>query len=75
MHALLKNRRRLFINAALVALALLILAMPVTQSFFAWALDEFVEATDEVLHFPCTLLDHGKCFTLDRLNPACPQWL
>ena len=75
MRALLKTRRRLFINAALVALALLMLAMPATQNAVTWVSDEFVETTERALHFPCTLLDHGKCFTLDGLNPACPQWL
>jgi hypothetical protein len=67
------NRRRLFVNAALVALALLVLAMPATQKVLACALDEFAEITERALHFPCTLLDHGKCFTLDRLDPTCPQ--
>ena len=67
------NRRRLFVNAALVALALLVLAMPATQNVLACALNEFAEITERALHFPCTLLDHGKCFTLDRLDPTCPQ--
>jgi hypothetical protein len=67
------NRRRLFVNAALVALALLVLAMPATQNVLACALNEFAEITERALHFPCTLLEHGKCFTLDRLDPTCPQ--
>ncbi|MFY9854781.1 MAG: hypothetical protein WAK26_12975, partial [Terracidiphilus sp.] len=54
------NRRRLFVNAALVALALLVLAMPATQNVLACALDEFAEITERTLHFPCTLLDHYK---------------
>ena len=69
------NRRRLFVNAALVALALLVLAMPATRNVLACALNEFSEITERALHFPCTLLDHGKCFTLDRLDPTCPQCL
>jgi len=67
------NRRRLFVNAALVALALLVLAMPATRNVLACALNEFSEITERALHFPCTLLDHCKCFTLDRLDPTCPQ--
>jgi len=67
------NRRRLSINAALVTLALLVLAMPATQNVLACALNEFAEITERALHFLCTLLDHGKCFTLDRLDPTCPQ--
>jgi hypothetical protein len=62
-------------KSAVVALALLIFAMPVTQNFLACALDEFVEITDRALHFPCTFLKHGKCFTPDRLDPTCPQCL
>lgn len=69
------NRRRLFVNAALVALALLVLAMPATQNVLACALDEFAEITERTLHFPCTLLDHYKCFTLDRFDPTRPQCL
>ncbi len=67
------NRRRFVANAALVSLALLVLAMPATQNVLAYALNEFAEITERALHFPCTLLDHGKCFTLDRLDPTCPQ--
>ena len=69
------NRRRLFVNAALIALALLVLAMPATQNILACALNEFAVITERALHFPCTLLDHGKCFTLDRFDPTCPQCL
>jgi len=69
------NRRRLFVKAGLIALALFVLAMPVTQNILACALDECAEITERVLHFPCTLLEHGKCFTLDRFDPTCPQCL
>jgi len=74
MHALL-NRRRLFMNFAMIALALLIFALPATQNILAYALDEFVEITDRALHFPCTFLEHGKCFTLGRFDPTCLQCL
>jgi hypothetical protein len=69
------GHHQLVTKAMLVALALLLCAMPTTQNAVVWALDKFVEITDRALHFPCTLLDHGKCFTLDRLDPACPQCL
>lgn len=74
MHHLV-NRRRLFVNTGLAALAILVLTMPATQNVLACALDEFAEVTERALHFPCTLLDHGKCFTLDRFDPACPPCL
>lgn len=71
----LMNRRSLFVKVGLVALALFILAMPVTQNVLACALDECAEITERVLRFPCTLLDHTHCFTLDRFDPTCPQCL
>ena len=67
------NRQRLARYSLLVILAFLILTMPATQATLACALDEFMEIADRALHFPCTLLEHGKCFTLDRLDPTCPQ--
>lgn len=69
----LMNRHRLFVNAGLIALALFVLAMPAAQNVLAFALDEFTEITERVLHFPCTLLNHTHCFTLDRFDPTCPQ--
>jgi hypothetical protein len=62
-------------NFAMIALALLIFALPATQNILAYALDEFVEITDRALHFPCTFLEHGKCFTLGRFDPTCLQCL
>ena len=67
------NRRRLFVNAALVALALLVLAMPATRNVLACALNEFSEITERAMHIPSWLMDHQSCFTLDRLDPTCPQ--
>ena len=66
---------RFVANAAIVALTLFVLAMPATQNILACALDEFAEITERALRFPCTLLDHSKCFTLGRFDPACPQCL
>lgn len=74
MYALL-NRNRSFMNATLIALALLLFALPATQNFLASALDQFAEISNRALHFPCTCLEHGKCFTLDRFDPTCPHYL
>jgi hypothetical protein len=74
MH-LLVNHRKVVANAALVVLAVLVLAMPATQNVLAFVLDEFAEIPQRALHVPCTLLDHGKCFTLGRFDPTCPQCL
>lgn len=74
MHMLM-NHCRHFVNATLVAFALLILALPVTQNTLACAFEEFAVITEKVMRFPCTLLDHHRCFILDRLDPTCPQCL
>jgi hypothetical protein len=29
--------------------------------------------TERILRFPCWLLDHEHCFSLDRFDPTCPQ--
>lgn len=50
MHHLM-NRRRLFVNVALIALALIVLAMPATQSALAFALDECAEITEKSIAF------------------------
>ncbi len=67
------NRRRLAGYAGMVMLALLFLRIPAVRNVVAGALIEFVEITERALHFPCTLLDHDRCFSLDRLDPTCPQ--
>lgn len=69
------NRRRIFMNATLIALVLLIFALPATQNFLASAVDQFAEIPDRALHFPCTFLEHGKCLTLGRFDPTCPHYL
>jgi hypothetical protein len=69
------SHRRPIVNVALITLALLLLAMPATQNLLLFALNEFTDIGDRALHFPCTLLEHGKCFTLDRLDPTCPRCL
>jgi hypothetical protein len=66
-------RCRLLVNATLVAVVLLLLALPATQNALAFALEESTEITKRLLHIPCALLDHDKCFSLDRLDPTCPQ--
>ncbi len=71
----LMNLRRLFVWAGLIARALFILALPATQNVLAFALDECAEITERAMRFSCTLLDHSKCFTLDRFDPTCPQCL
>jgi hypothetical protein len=69
------NRRRLAGYAAMIVLALLVLRVPAVQNVIAGALIEFIEITERTVRFPCWLMDHQSCFTLDRLDPTCPQCL
>jgi hypothetical protein len=68
----LTNRRKL-IGAAGFMLALSIVATPTGRSVAVSALVDFVEITERVARFPCWLVDHSRCFSLDRLDPTCPQ--
>jgi len=67
------NRRKVVCYAVVVLLAFLALRMPVVQRTVAGALIEFAEITERVFRLPCALLNHDRCFSLDRLNPTCPQ--
>jgi len=67
------NRRRLVGYALLVILALLFLRIPAVQRIVADVQIKFVETTEKTLRLPCVLLNHDHCFTLDRLDPTCPQ--
>jgi hypothetical protein len=67
------NRRRLAGYAAMIVLTLIVLRVPVVQNVVASALIEFVDITLRTLRLPCALLDHDRCFSLDRLDPTCPQ--
>jgi hypothetical protein len=67
------NRRRLVGYALLVILALLFLRIPAVQRIVADVQIKFVETTEKTLGLPCVLLNHDHCFTLDRLDPTCPQ--
>ena len=67
------NWRQLARYALLVLLAVLFLRIPAVQRTVAGALIELVETTEEMLRLPCAFLNHDHCFTLDRLDPTCPQ--
>ena len=69
------NHRKLARYAAIIVLALVALRMPAVQNIIASALIEFVEITERTLRLPSTVLDHDKCFSLDRLDPTCPPYL
>lgn len=65
--------RRFVANGAVVALLLFALRIPAAQSIIVGGLVDFAEITERVMRFPCWLLDHSQCFSLDRFDPTCPQ--
>jgi hypothetical protein len=67
------NRRKFAVYAAVVVLAFLVLRIPAVQYIIAEALIEFIHITERTLRLPCALLNHDHCFSLDRLDPTCPQ--
>jgi hypothetical protein len=69
----LTNRRKLIAGAAGFMLALFIVATPTGRSVAVSALLNFAEITERVARFPGWLVDHSRCFSLDRLDPTCPQ--
>jgi len=54
-------------------LALAILSTPAGRAMVLASLVRVAEVGAKVLRLPCQLFDHSKCFSLDRLDPTCPQ--
>jgi hypothetical protein len=69
----LTNRRRFIVGAAVFTLTLAVVATPTGRSVTVSALVNFVEIAERVARFPCSLADRSRCFSLDRLDPTCPQ--
>lgn len=65
--------RRFALNTAVIVLVLFAVRIPATQSAIIAGLVEFADIAERVVRFPCWLLDHSRCFSLDRLDPTCPQ--
>jgi hypothetical protein len=69
------NRRRLLAGIVAFVLALAIVATPTGRAVALVSLVHVAEVSAKILRLPCLLLDHSKCFTLDRFDPTCPQCL
>ena len=65
--------RRFVLHTAVIALVLLALRIPVTRSVIIGGLVECADIAERMVRFPCWLLDHSRCFSLDRFDPTCPQ--
>ena len=59
--------------AVLGVLVLFALRMPAAQGVIVGGLVGFADFTERLVRFPCGLLDHSRCFSLDRFDPTCPQ--
>ena len=69
-----KRRKSIAVIASVVLLLVLVIT-PCGQSVAFAALDVIAENTLKMLRLPFWPFEHGKCFTLDRLDPTCPQCL
>jgi hypothetical protein len=69
------TRRRLATGIAVCALATATLAMSTGRAVVLVFLVHVVEIGYKILRLPCWIVDHSKCFTLDRLDPTCPPYL
>lgn len=67
------SRRKLFVGAAVFALALTIVTTPAGRNVVVAPLVHFAKIAVTAAHVPCWLVDRSNCFPLDRLDPTCPQ--
>jgi hypothetical protein len=67
------SRSKLIFGAAVLALSLTTVGTTIGRNAAVAALVDFAEITERVARFPCWLVDHSRCFPLDRLDPTCPQ--
>jgi hypothetical protein len=67
------TRRRLVTGIAICALVAATLATPTGRAVVLVSLVHVAEIGSKILRLPCWIVDHSKCFNLDRLDPTCPQ--
>jgi len=67
------TRRRLVTGVAVCALVAATLATPTGRAVVLVSLVHVAEIGSKILRLPCWIVDHSKCFNLDRLDPTCPQ--
>jgi hypothetical protein len=66
-------RIRRVIYAATIVMVIVVLGTPATRAFIFRDLVEFAGIGEHILRIPQRLLVHTHCFSLDRLDPTCPQ--
>ena len=67
------RRNRLIVSVSASMLALTLLLSPVGRSSVATTLDWFIQTVDAVTELPCKIVTDIRHFSLDRLDPTCPQ--
>jgi hypothetical protein len=67
------NRRRSIAAVAAIVLALIALRTLAVQGILIGGFIEFTQITEKASRFPCWLVTHTHCFSLDRFDPTCPQ--
>jgi hypothetical protein len=68
-----KRRNRLILSVSASMLGLVFLLPPVGRSSVASTLDWFIQTVDAATEFPCKIVTGIRHFSLDRLDPTCPQ--
>ena len=67
------KRGRLALSFGTSALTLIFLFSPVGRSCVATSFQWILETVDAVTEFPCRVVTNLRHFSLDRLDPTCPQ--
>ncbi len=67
------RRNRLIVSVSASMLALALLVSPVGRSSVASTLDCFVQTVDAATEFPYRIVNNIRHFSVDRLDPTCPQ--
>lgn len=67
------KHRSLIVYALMAILTLVTLRTPKAQMMLAEGLEYYVELTEKIVQLPCWIVDHSRHFSLDRLDPTCPQ--
>jgi hypothetical protein len=75
MNHLVVTRRRLVTGIAVCALAAATLATPTGRAVVLVSLVHVAEIGSKILRLPYWIVDHSKCFSLDRFDPTCPPYL
>ena len=67
------RRYRLIVSVSASMLALTLLLSPVGRSSVASTLDWLIQTVDAVTEFQCKIVTDIRHFSLDMLDPTCPQ--